>query len=656
MDAYLFNLIISLSKMVVLFFLLLVLVPKLTVLKVLGLEPGDQFFAGVVIMGSFLIFLAHALVLLKVYHVLSLALGLLVATAAFWGIWFKGKNYELVTKPDYTLRRYLEDAPAETAIRYNDELENSLAKETITLNRIWMALLVFVLGVTGGLRLAPVFQQAALFTVESYQNLDYVKQLQAQHLFPDQALAPKGMHALIDIFFQFTRVDPSLIVHLFGAFTAILTAGMLYFLVTKMTNNRAVAVMATALFGIFSRLLPTNIQQQVEANTILLSAVFVFLGLNFLLDYFSTQRKKYLLVALAGLAGAMLISLFSAAMILWALLPLSLTFNFYLKLTNRLTGFRWLNLLLPGLVVLLWAGIFWATTNNFHLAETIRILVHDDVFNRFNRSQLLSADSHYLILGAVAGIFLLWLSHLIRQKKQSLYFRFFGYFLISLMFLLKVENLGLPDLFGKGQIGLFFSLLLCLSLGIIIHVVFFEILGKGFLNIQSSSIRQAVFGLIVFLLLSELLIFLKTPAVAKFDSGTEPDGFIKSVYEIQQDYPALQWTAVSHFGTAIQIKNSGQFLDYDFFLNNFEPKNLNQIGTEKMAMKNLFIFVEKARAATGIDSALLPDIEQLNIKLQNWILEYQRSFKNIDIFYEDDQVRVYRIAQPGATKSTTAQL
>lgn len=656
MNAYLYNLIISLLKIAALFYLVFMLAPKLTFLKILVHEHTDKFFAGVLMMSSFFIILIHVLALLKLYDILSLAISFLLFIAAI--VWFsqKKKSSSFLTDINHSVLRFIEGDPKKY-FNKSREYENFIQEENSEkLDTIWKVMLSIVLGVTGVLRLLPVFQNAAPFSIESYQTLEYVKQLQLKVLFPDQAIVPKGLHALIDVFFQFTRANPNIIVHVFGALIAILMAFLIFHIVIKMTKNATAAIVGASVFGIFTRLLPLNIQQQVEANTVLLAVIFVFAGLVFMLDFFSNQDKKYLFFALTVFVAALLISLFSVAMILWTVLPMTLTFIHYLNYRKKLTAFRWLTILLPVVVFILLYFFFHTVSNNFYLSETIRNLIYDDAFNRFNKTALIFPEFYYLAAGVGIAFFFLWMSYANKPKTHFFKYNFFGYYLLTILFLWRADLFGLPDIFNKSQIGLILSVVLSFSLGIIVHFLFFRFLGKMLIGIRKNYTSQVVYGLIVFLIITELMIVFKAPEIAKFSYTTEPNGFVKSVYAIQKEYDAYQWTVVSHFGTRTQILNSGRYMDYLYFLNYYQPEKFNQVKDKKITTKYLFIFTEKSKTVSGIDSALLPHIEHLNEKLQNWCLAYQQYHKNIDVYFEDKQVRIYRIKIESEPKQFSGQI
>ena len=62
-----------------------------------------------------------------------------------------------------------------------------------------------------------------------------------------------------------------------------------------------------------------------------------------------------------------------------------------------------------------------------------------------------------------------------------------------------------------------------------------------------------------------------------------------------------------------------------------------------MFLPYLFIFVEKNKYVSNVATELLPNIKNLTAKLQDWCKEYKKYHNDINVYYEDDKVVVYKI-------------
>ncbi|MDW7679855.1 MAG: hypothetical protein SCK70_04785 [bacterium] len=642
MDAYLYNLITGLIKAVLLFWVFFVWLPKFFFEKESFTDKADRTLSSFVLLLSYLIILVHLLAASKIYDILTLVTGFLL----FWAlaIWLSNRtnNMSLLSRINYSMLKLME-SDRKNFMFYSSNISSNKDNQH-NYRYCWSILAGMLLLLAGALRLKPVLTYASPFSGETYITLEYVKQLQNRALFHDQNFVAKGMHSLIDVLFQFSRTDAAIFVHIFSALAAVLLVYIIYYSLTKFTDNPAAGLIGASIFGVFTRLLPINIQQQVEANTIVVSMVFLYLSLFYIQEYLIYKNKIYLIVFGTGAVTAGLISPFALFMIIIAIIPLLLAYWLCYRQQIFQSKIDWLRWLIP--IALLCGTIYqyYQLSQNILVAESIRIALADEAYIRFNQIQSIFTEKVFFhICLSISVILILMTLLFLQQHKRRLNYLFQGLYLLLLSLLWQVEIFGIPDILNKSQVAFMVSVQGCLSIGLILHHLLFEQLIKWLPNIKQRQSHQTVYRLLILLLLFEPLLILKTPVAASFNYTTEPEGFSRSLYKIQQQHQPYEWTVVSHGGAKAYVQNRGRYMDYNYFLKYFQPKTFYQKNKNPIPTKYLFIFTEKDPFQSRIDSELLPNISELTVVLNDWCSQYQQFHSNMDVYFEDDLVRIFRI-------------
>jgi len=599
--------------------------------------------------------LVYLLVSFRIYDMLSLILGLLLLFGLIVWLTKRHQKQPFLTMLNFRLLRLFETERKN--FFFNDlKLDRLLIRKNQFhgFNGLWNLLLIIMLSLTAALRLRPVFINASSFSIESYKTLEYIKNLELKTLFPDNQILPKGLHAMIDLFFQFGRIDPALVVHVFGALISVFLALTIFYLILRFTGNRVAAIIGASVYGVFGKLLPINILQQVEANGLILSVVFLVLGLFFLQEYVLNKNKTYLAIALSGMMCVFFTNWFSLAMFFLAVLPLTVAYIVFFHKKIFTVSLHVLFLLIPAFLTLLIFLLYQNIQGDLLLAESIKTIFTDSAFFRFSQVNMNYPDMYFALFNLGLVLVLIFYAFLLKNKAQALTYFFLSFNLLMLLFLWQTQLFGIPDIFNKSQVGFLLSIYSCISIGVILHFILFEQLGKKILLIHGFERRFVVYGMLVFLVLTEILILVKTPAIAEFSYTTEPEGYARQVYAIQQDVEKYSWTAVSHYGAKYRIQNYGRFMDYLYFLKYHNPKTFNRGDSDEFPTKYLFIFTEKNARESGIDTELLPNIKGLNARVIRWCREYQKHNADMDIYYEDREVRIYRIIKKEKEKGLTS--
>ena len=384
MSDYLYNLILGIFRVLVIFYLMFVLMPRKIFDDEKSNQLSDDFLANIILVGAFSIVLISLLIMANIYDTISLLLGILLINGVVFLIKNNGKVSEIFLRFNSFMLIKLES-------NFKLALVNNLRVGKIQ-NRFYRAsnnncignvLLFILLLITSFLRLKPVFVTAAPFSIEAYNTLEYVKHLQINNLFHDGSIVLKGLHSVLDLFFQFSRTDPEILVHIFGALSAVLLTYVIFYVVNRNTGNSVAGLIAGSIFGIFSAVLPLNIQQQVEANSTILGAIFAVAGLVLMVNFLNNKNKKMAYAATAGIGASLLTNTFFAGMLVMATIPMLIAYLVNNNRQLRSKKLYWLIVSLPFLLMGVYYGLGRFLTGKIILIESIKSFFTGNSFSRF---------------------------------------------------------------------------------------------------------------------------------------------------------------------------------------------------------------------------------------------------------------------------------
>ena len=132
----------------------------------------------------------------------------------------------------------------------------------------------------------------------------------------------------------------------------------------------------------------------------------------------------------------------------------------------------------------------------------------------------------------------------------------------------------------------------------------------------------------------------------------EPDGYVRAYHAIQSTSQPYAWTAVSHRGTGILARHRGRFMDYEFFLQNYDASSYNHLGDGAIPTPDLYLFIETNPLTSDILPELMPTGDNLPERISSWVETFaSRTSEGVTVerFYEDADVRIYRISRPAPT-------
>ena len=132
----------------------------------------------------------------------------------------------------------------------------------------------------------------------------------------------------------------------------------------------------------------------------------------------------------------------------------------------------------------------------------------------------------------------------------------------------------------------------------------------------------------------------------------EPDGYVRAYHRIQARSLPYAWTAVSHRGTGILARHRGRFMDYEYFLQNYDAARYDHLGEEAIPTPDLYLFVEKDPLASTIVPELMPTGVDIPDRVADWVRTFTARTQEgvtVETFYDDASVRVYHVRRPAPT-------
>ncbi len=609
-------------------------------------EPWRRRAANVLAGGLLVVVVVHLLVLARMYD----GVVFVVVCLGMWTVrvWYSGSRgsgngaeslfAHLLRMLDVVSWRYVK----ESVRRWLNAMEEHLnISHVLSL----LALAAVITG-TGVIRLLPVWNHAAPFSIEYYETLEHVKRLQINQMYGEGYRVPLGLPMLAQTLSLLSQVNVAIVLHFLGAVSSMMLAGSIAYVVYRTTFSLQGSIVGAALFGLFNHLIPMDLRHQVEADSLVLASAFLLPSLSFLAESCVEPRVRTLVIALSGLLCALTVNLFVGMV---ALLGVFVVLVGVLLFSFRLPWLRGVPLLvMVGAVVVLLGGFFLffrAMLGHDSFKNAVQVLMYDQHLNRYY-SLYGTLPQLFVKLSAVLfGVSLVLSVWPFSAKSLHLQLFLWGVFGLALLLSVQYEPEEVAAVIPSSQISFLLSIVAAIALGI--TTGWGTRLGNGILErLRARGWMKHAWRLLV-LAAALCVVWLCSPVQRViFDYTVEPDGFAKSLYLIEQQYMPYQWTVVSHRGSALSGMNRGRFLDYGYFYSRYNPETYQHGTEDAVPTPVLFIFVERTREKTNIATELLTANNRSAENIKEWLDSYQKNHHDLRIFYSDEEVVVYKLEDP----------
>lgn len=661
-----------LFKVVFAFVLLFIFIPS-RIIRFDKASEGflDKVFISLTYATFITVVLVHLLVYLRIFETISLVLCYILicyVMLKYRGIPSSGTSYKLENKPVVFLLEIADDKEGTlNAIRQRIKKWLSRFKSHCFKTSIDMIKQPF-----SGIFVIPVIVGAAYIRFhhslthlyfgasDAYEHLIWAKLLGNNAMYYDGAAYPRGFHSVISALNKIFFMDPYYIVRFLGPLTGCLIVLSIYYGVLKSFKNQHMAF-AAALLYISSIGLPTYVWRQISSMPEEFATIFFIPGIYFFNTYLTEKANKYLLLSCECLALSLLIHPYAAVFVcvgygISALVHIKTLFNprFLLKAV-----FSYLAAVLIGLSPIIIAALSGIKIITTYITESVKT-----PGSGLDLSKLLKFSEPNHILTAVllccTTALVVTMLMLILKKEYTLSLNaatsiLYACLALVLYVLYKGTSLGIPTIMDPSRIGIFFSITAAIALSIGLYI-----LGIIF---RSEKAKSMVVSTVCIGLVISILAF--TRFEIPVGDQMEYDEAVEAYLNIKNSYPALDWTIVSPVEQYQEIINYGYHYNLWQFVSVLsEPKD-NKL---EFTTDYVFIFVEKypvysqdrmiseADAKAAFPKVTGTDLTEyykgnnrriLEAKTYYWAENYMKSHKNMEVFFDDKNMRIYKIEQDG---------
>ncbi|NIA29519.1 MAG: hypothetical protein GWP06_06350 [Actinobacteria bacterium] len=641
MNSYQIDIIFSILRITFLAVLFFVLLPRFYRLQNQTQTRHHELFAGIILSVTFVVLLGYILEFLHLYDTLIILLVIIFSLGMGIIFHFGGLDKFVVLFNTFFLRELERDRRIEIKA-----FCLKLIRKTNRSHLLPKILFLAVFIIAAVIRLWPVFQHASPFAIETFQTIESVKKLELNHSAFTSGMFPMGMQFLIDFIYQLTRTDVGIITHLFGIISTLLLMSAIYFIVNSITGNGYAGILGASIFGIFTHLLPISINQQIEAESISLATAIAIPTIFYGLRAFILKQKYLIIIFVSGVLTVLLTSRFVAVMLLFAVITFFLVTLFWRrKLGNYLHINFFVHILLFIVPLAAMVSFQFFLARDYVFLEKARFFFYNEHFIRYSIDHFQYNEFLFALITFLSGIFVLTLAVFDKNILTAIAKSFTGLYTFFLLVLWQNYWLALRNILDWRQVGLFIAVFECINIGIIFYFILTQLLPGltkkfGSIKLKTEFLRFAFTFIVIVVLWG-----ISKPGIASFNNRLEPDGFTMAVYKIKKKFFPYQWTAVSHFGTRALVLNSGRFMDYGFFLQNFSPESVHNNNSRFITTQDVFIFAVKDSLNSKIDTGLLPNVPDFMKKILRWCRTYSQLYSDMTIFYEDKQVVVFHICR-----------
>ena len=601
----------------------------------------DKFFSNYIYMVFLLIVTIYILAATKLYEVPALFLVLLIIGYISYRV---NNKAHIVEHKLFSFRSWFYD--------FIDGFEKIVGikpflvsvqqsfKELKAYNILKFFVLCSVFAHAAYLRFYDAFVNAAPALSDAYVTLAWTKYINRRILFHD-GLYPQGMHIYLSVISKIAFIDPYYILKFMGPINGLLIVISIYLFAQRMSKSWLVGAVAAFMYGSLGYYIDPDFIRQASTNSQEFAFVFITPCWYFFHKYIKDGDKRDLVTAfLAACVLGFIHTLAFAYMALGVFLLLVSAITIkpkeYFKKVLLISGLG----VLSGVISMLPIGIGYLVGYKFHSSSANYLLATSSYIMQ---PKLQIFD--YAALGCIALMFLYsFISKRFKENKLAVRFVFllgvfgFGFYYYA-GFLTQSVLIGSRAIY-------FWDFVVAISFGFGIYVIY-----DMFLFIFKNGYFEAFFC--IALVLSANYYYKPSPYVPyKMESNANIKGYLS----ISTEFLPTEWMIVSQEEGYALCFGIGNHLLVRNFLAGYNPTDKQLVyrdagGEQKLVTPDTFIFYEKkvfkpiiyGGASYGELTAIIDRREKEMPKLLDWINKYKETHNNLSIYYEDENLRIYRI-------------
>ncbi len=506
-----------------------------------------------------------------------------------------------------------------------------------------------------GVRLIPTFAQAAPFSLRYYAHLETVKGLRIGA--PVGTAEGWGLHALVLALGEMARVDPALLLRGVGAVAAGAITYGVYQTARFYWAGRPAAFLGALFIAVGGPLLPLPLERQAGAEPLMLAAALALPVFPHLASYIGAGGRRGLTVGASGLLACGLVYPAVGGLLAVVTGVYVATIGLQVAWRRRVQGqgargpyrdrglWRRTAVLAGGGVALaaLWALDAWMVTS----------ISEPGTFAFFDAARAVRQDPAPVVVAGVLGA-LVVLAPLVpgrdrfadRLPRPGALWRTGGQTL-AMLALWVGTGAGYTGVSGAAAVLLMAAVGLDVALVVTEARVRLAAVWPDRLRLHLPTWTSAPAALAV-----GVVVIATGWSVPVPGPTVEPEGFVRAYLDIDRQSLPFAWTAIGHRGTGTLVAQRGRFMDYEFFLTNYDAEAYDHVGDGRIPTPDLFLFVERDPGAPQTMAELMPPGRDLTARMHDWVGAYARrpdQAGRLSAFYRDDDLTVYRISRPAPT-------
>jgi hypothetical protein len=615
----------------------------------------ENFFSNFIRMVFLIIIAVYALTFSKVYEFLSIG-----AVMVFvYLLKTFDKNYEekvggMASKLNEKILNYSENvaSPREDIKFWVNEVINKFKRTFQNRESILLDfLLISVFAYSVYLRFYDAVKHAAPPMADSYVVLGWAKWVSRREPF-FYGIYPKGFHIFITMLQKFSFIDYLYIVKYTGPLCNVLITLGIYFFVSRLSGNKFIGIVSTIIYGILIQFLPGGFERQAATNSQEFGYIFVLPTTYFFYKYMVEDKRQDFISAFLGFTITALVhpvSTIFAALGGGIVMLLALLSNFkeHVKqvIKTIIAGVA------SGVIAILPIGIGLIMGKKLDNSSAEFLTSTTEIITA---PTLMLFD--YIALVSIAFIFL---NILINVKKLRTKLIELIIFSLSIVAFFLYYYAGVIT--QSTVIITRFSGLWQLVIPITVGMGVFTILKV----LRASNIRRIIEAITCIALICVCLFYIKPKPIIPYKM--EYNSNVEQYLRIRNMLRPTEWTIISDIagedGGYDLVLGAGYHTHLFDFLSMYNPEaktqyltNMNNGDEEKSF--DVFIFHEKKVFKTHFEqlSQIYLNREADNRELLNWIEKYKENHSNLSIFYEDENIRIYRIHQGAAREDVNTTI
>lgn len=634
---------------------LMVVVPRFLFRQLKDDMPEDRLAAGVLRVAFLYIVMGYVLVVTQLFEWLSVMAVLLLLTFRGYlrrSAWRERANvktaialffYELLDG-GFRLKHWLMSKWRAVRSGWRQCLQTALHWRRV----LPAVLLLAVVAGSAYLRFYNAWTSAAPGMSDGYVTLAWLKYINQRILFHD-GIYPAGFHIHLALFQKFAAIDQLYILNYTGPLVAVMIALSLYFATYRFTGNRYAGIVAAALYGLGGTAIHgSDWARQASTNSQEFAMVFAFPALWYFARYLRDGRPADFWTAFAGCAvtgmvHTVVFGLMGMGMGVLIVIALILQAKHYWKRIWPMcvAGVDCVLLaLLPILGGMALGKSAHGSSESFLLAT----------------AKFLPPDLRFWDQVALVALGLTLLAALLSRKRwrdRVAEWAVFGLGAAT-FFLYEFGGPLTNNEVIATRSGSLWALAMPFAIGAGLHAA--SNLFRRWGNVQSLVQAVACAGVIAVLVK-------QTGMVPVMPYKMEWDAGVQQYLRIADTYIPKTWMIVSHKEGYALVLGNGYHMYLNDLLEMYDP--ILPPLTRKYASApdpkiphDIFIYNEKKVFEVSPDNSVYPlekpfyeQYKRENAELQQWMDTYQAVHGQVDIFYEDDNLRIYHIVQPEGFES-----